>query len=378
MSIEAIESALRAAEATGVAPGFVAAARLPDGGYYLGAFGRRSADGPSPMQVDDLFWIASMTKLVTSLGAVQLVEQGDVSLDEDVAGILPEITDVPILEGFDADGAPRLRPARRPLTLRHLLTHTSGFGYPFFSETLGRYMAQVGAPTGAAPLLRLPRLFEAGEGWLYGVGIDLAGQIIERVSGEPLDVYLQRRVFDPLGMADTSFAPTPGQTARIATMHARQEGGGFSTLAPIGPMSREMLGGGGLCSTAPDYLKLLTALLDGGGGVVSPASVALLTRNQVGAIDDCGVLRTSSSTASYDFEPMPGVPKRWSLGLMVNEAPGPHGRGAGSGAWAGITNCYYWLDPMAGVAGLILMQLRPFADPAALDAFAAFEQAVYA
>ncbi len=380
MSAGAIDKALRAAQAKGAAPGLVAAARLPDGGEYHGAFGQRGVADPRPMTADTLFWIASMTKALTSIGALQLVEQGRLSLDQDASAFVPAINEVPILEGFDAAGAPRLRAARRPVTLRHLLTHTSGFGYVFMSPDLARYAERAGL--GFDDAMKLPRLFDAGERWQYGISTDLVGQVVEAVSGQGLDAYLKQHVFEPLGMMDTTFALSPDQVGRQAPMHARAPDGALTPFSfPLPPPPNPMMGGGGLYSTASDYLAFLKALLAGGAGphgrILSPESGALLTTNQVGDLD-CGVLVSSNPAFTNDFEPMPGVTKRWSLGLLLNQTPGPDGRGAGAGAWAGLSNCYYWLDPAAGAAGVILMQLLPFADPGALETFSAFERAVYA
>lgn len=376
MAVEAIERALSAAVKTKVAPGVSAAARLPDGGDYAGAFGVRGVADPAAMTGDTLFWIASMTKVLTSVAALQLIEQGLISPDQDAASIVPAIGESPILEGFDAAGAPKLRAAMRPVTVRHLMTHTSGYGYPFMSHELARYGAQTGADLSQA--LAFPRMFEAGEAWLYGVSTDYVGQIVEQVSGLGLDAYLRRHVFDVLGMADTTFALTPEQETRKAAMHSRTPDGGLVPMpfAPP-PPPNPMLGGGGLWSTAGDYLTFLKALLNGGGGILGAEGMALLTTNQVGDLA-CGKLVSSLAMFTNDFEPMPDVAKRWTLGLMLNEAAGPDGRGAGSLAWAGLSNCYYWLDLRAGVAGVALMQLLPFADARALSTFAAFERAVYA
>jgi methyl acetate hydrolase len=373
MSVAMIEDVLRAAQASGVAPGITVAARLPGGGEYAGAFGQRGV-------ADTLFWIASMTKAVTSVGALQLIEQGRLSLETDIGEILPAIRDVPILDGFDAAGEPRLRPAKKPVTLRHALTHTAGFGYTFMSEDLARYADQKGLGIGDS--MSIPRLFEAGERWEYGVNTDLVGQVVEAISGQGLDAYLKQHVFDPLGMANTTFAPTAEQEGRRAAMHMRQPDGGFAPFDfPLPPPPNPMLGGGGLFSTAGDYLSFLKALLDGGvgahGRILSPRSVAMLTENHVGDLA-CGVMGSANSALTHPHTPMPGVDKRWSLGLMLNQTEGPDGRGAGSGAWAGLSNCYYWMDPAAGVAGVILMQFLPFADPRALETFSAFERAVYA
>ncbi|MDR3513802.1 MAG: serine hydrolase [Caulobacteraceae bacterium] len=376
MASEAIDRVLGTATKTGVAPGAVAAAVLPGGGEYGGAFGARGVDDPAAMTADTMFWIASMTKVLTSIAALQLIEQGALSPDQPAAAIVPSIGEAPILEGFDADGAPRLRAATRPVSVRHLLTHTAGFGYPFMSPELARYAAHVGADLTQA--LSLPRLFEAGDGWLYGVSTDFVGQIVEQVSGLGLDAYLQRHVFTPLGMAETTFELSPAQAARKAAMHARTPDGGLAPMpfAPP-PPPNPMLGGGGLWSTAGDYLTLLKALLGGGAPILGPEAMALLTTNQVGDLA-CGKLVASIPMFTNDFEPAPGQAKRWTLGLMRNEEAGPDGRGAGSLSWAGLSNCYYWLDPAAGAAGVMLMQLLPFADRRAMDTFSAFERAVYA
>jgi len=380
MSSEAIDSVLSAAVASGAAPGVVASARLPGGAGYLKAVGQRGVADPAPMTADTVFWIASMTKALTSVAVMQLIEQGRVGLDQNAADFIPALADAPILDGFEANGAPRTRPGTKPITIRHLLTHTSGFGYAFLSPELARVADHLQTPLDR--YLELPRLFEAGERWQYGVGIDFAGQVVEAVSGKGLDVYLKEAVFDVLGMENSTFDPSPAQLARKAAMHARMPDGAlvpaeFNLPAPPNPM----LGGGGLYSTAPDYLAFLDALLGGGasarGRILKPESMKYVTDNHVGDIA-CGPMISSNPGFSNDHEPMPGVPKRWTLGFLTNLEQGPDGRGAGSLAWAGLSNCYYWLDIKAGVAGVILMQLLPFADERALQAFSAFERAVYA
>jgi CubicO group peptidase (beta-lactamase class C family) len=380
MTVQAIDDVLSAAQASGVAPGLVAAARLPGGGSHLRAVGQRGVEDPAPMTADTLFWIASMTKAVTSVGVLQLAEQGKLSLDQPAADFVPSLAASPILDGFGPDGAPKLRPAKAPITIRQLLTHTSGHGYPFLSDDLAR-CAEHGN-LGLEDSLKLPRLFEAGERWNYGVGIDFAGQVVEAITGKGLDAYLKEAVFDVLGMANSTFAPSPAQAGRLAAVHARLPDGSLAP-APFAPAPppNPMLGGGGLYSTAPDYLAFLDALLNGGAGpggrILRTETLRWLIENQVGDIA-CGVMKTSNPVLALDHEPMPGVSKRWTLGFLTNLEPGPDGRSAGSLAWAGLSNSYYWLDPRKKVAGVILMQLLPFADPRAIATYAAFERAVYA
>jgi len=373
MTRETLAAALASAPEATQVPGYVVAARFGDGRIETASGGRRSIGEAGPMTPDTVFWIASFTKLVTSIAAMQLVDEGRLSLDQTVAGILPDFADLPILEGFDAAGAAVLRPPTDAPTVRHLFTHTSGLGYTFMDADLGRYAEQAGIGPDAAR--RLPRRFAAGERWHYGVSTDWLGAVVEAIEGETLDLVVARRITGPLGMADTSFAPSEAQTARAAAVHARLPDGG---LVPVPfAMPREpnfSMGGGGLYSTAGDYLALLVALLE--GRILSDVSRAALFANQIGDLR-AGVMVSSNPALTLDHEPLPGQPKRWGLGLLLNENPGPDGRSAGSGAWAGLANCYYWLDPIHGVAGVFLTQILPFGDPAALRLFSRFERAVY-
>jgi len=371
MSISAVETALTGAAETTTVPGFVAMARLGDGAEYLAAFGRRSVVAPDPMTTDTIFWIASMTKLVTSIVALQLIEEGALTLDAPVASILSAFADLPILDGFDDGGQPRLRKATDDPSVRHLLTHTSGLAYAFIDADLLRYAEQNGIGNEGAD--RLPRRFEAGARWEYGVNTDWLGLVVAEVAGERLDKVFERRILSPLGMGDTSFAPGP---ARRAGVHARLPDGALTPIEfGMPPPPHFMMGGAGLYSTAPDYMKLLTGILT--GAVLGPEATASLFANQVGDLQ-CGVMPSAMPTMAHPYEPMPGHAKRWGLGLLINPGPGPDGRAAGSGAWAGLANCYYWLDPDKGVAGILLSQILPFADPEVLALFSAFERAVYA
>lgn len=376
MASQSIQALLDEAVAKGVAPGLTAAVAHADGGDSVYAAGVRGVENPTPMASDDTFWIASCTKAITSAAALQLVEQGVLDLDKPVGARLPGLAQPQVLEGFGADGAPRVRPARTPITLRNLLNHTSGFAYDFFHADLARYYAQVGgslmegAPT--APVLA----FDPGEGWQYGVGIDAAGWLIEQATGQGLDAYVAEHITGPLGMADTAFAATPALEARAAGMHARGADGGFA-VAPSFPASPVYYGGGGLRSTAPDYLKFLRAVLaPDGGGVLGPATLRWL--READSPRPAGELITAHAALSHDFRPMPASPKTWTLGFLRNEADLPGMRRAGSLAWGGLANCYYWADPTSGVAGVLCAQFLPFADPAMLATFEAFERAVYA
>jgi CubicO group peptidase (beta-lactamase class C family) len=369
-----IDHALESAWVATNVPGFVAAVRAPDRSVSVCARGVRSVAAPEVMTPDTVFWIASFTKLVTSVVALQLVDEGKLALNQPIADLRPDFADLPILTGFDADGRPQLEPAGDAPTIRHLLTHTSGLGYAFADQDLARYAGQEGVGMDRGHLL--PRRFRAGEGWLYGVSTDWLGAVIEAVCGEGLDKVFQQRVCGPLGMADTTCARNPDQLGRAAAVHVRLEDG---SCAPIDfgmpPPPHFNIGGGALYSTAPDYLRLLGALLD--GEILSEASRASLFQNHVGGFK-AGVMVSSNPTLSRDFDPLPGRPKQWSLGLLVNPEPVAGGRSAVSGAWAGLANCYYWLDPVARRAGLLMTQILPFADPEVLGLFGTLERAAYA
>jgi len=379
-----IDAVLRRATEAGEVPGVVAVAATDKGVLYEGAFGTRDlAKGPA-MTLDTIFRLASMTKAVTSVAAMQLVEQGKLQLDQPVGNILPELSAPQVLEGFDESGAPRLRPAKRPITLRLLLTHTAGFGYEFLNADLIRYVKVSGTPstsTGKLASLRQPLVFDPGDRWEYGINIDWAGRAVEAVSGQPLEVYFREKIFAPLGMSDTDYAISSAQQSRLVGAHQRKPDGSLEPIPVTDPPWREFWsGGGGLYSTGRDYLVFLQMLMHQGAfnGVrlLRPETVALMGKNQIGDIN-AGVAKTAMPQRSNDFDFFPGIPCKWGLGYMINTEPGPNGRSAGSVTWAGIYNTYYWLDPQKHVAGVILTQILPFADDRAVRLYGEFERGIY-
>ena len=379
-----IDAVLRRAVDAGEVPGAVAMAATDKGVFYEGAFGTRDlAKGPA-MTLDTVFRIASMTKAVTSVAALQLVEQGKLSLDGPVPDIDPALSAPQVLEGFDPSGAPRLRPARRPITLRHLLTHTAGFSYEQWDASTARYVKASGMPstsTGKVASLRLPLAFEPGERWEYGVNIDWVGLLVEAASGQTLDAYFQEHILGPLGMTDTGFAITPGQRARQAGVHQRQADGSLQPQPLETPFTPEFwAGGGGLYSTASDYMTLLRALLHGGAfngaRILRPETVALMGQNQIGPLE-AGILKTTAPSRSTDVDFFPGASLKWGLATMINAQPGPNGRSAGSLTWAGLFNTHYWIDPARHVVGVLMTQVLPFGDPPAMRLYGQFERAVY-
>ena len=375
------EEAVEAGDVAGV----VALAADDSGVIYQGVFGKRALGGDADMSLDTVVWLASMTKAVTSVAAMQLVEQGEVTLDEPLLNRLPELAETKVLEGFDDAGVPRLRAPRRPITLRHLLTHTSGFTYDTWSADMLRYEQYTGIPGISAcklVTLSLPLEFDPGDRWQYGISIDWVGQTVERLSGQRLEQYFKEHIFGPLGMPDSGYILGAAQRQRLAGMHARQADG---SLQPI-PFEMEQnpeffMGGGGLYSSGPDYLRFLRMLLGGGqldgARVLKAETVAEMNRNQIGDLS-VGLLTTTQPGASNDAEFFPGLPKKWGLAYMINAEDAPVGRTAGSLAWAGLANTYYWIEPTQRVTGVMLTQILPFVDTRALNLFENFERAVYA
>ncbi|MFG3596717.1 serine hydrolase domain-containing protein [Bradyrhizobium sp. RDI18] len=366
-------------------PGVVAMAATGSEVIYQGAFGQRDLSKDDDMTADSVFWIASMTKAITTAAGMQLVEQGKLSLDEPIGKVLPDLASPQVLEGFDANGEPKLRPATKPITLRHLMTHTAGFAYNMWSEVCAQYLDKTGTPvitTCQNAALKTPIMSEPGTRWEYGTNIDFVGKAVEAVSGKRLDAYLRDHMFTPLGMNDTAFKITDSMRQRLVGMHARGPDG---SLAPI-PFELEQepefhMGGGGLYGTAADYIKFTQMILNKGRGngneVLKPETVALMSQNQIGDLT-MGKMVTVAPIYTNDVDLYPDIVKKWGLSFLINTAQTAEGRSAGSLAWAGLANTYFWIDPARDVAGVILMQLLPFADAKCLETFAGFERGVYA
>src|SRR5712671_4809421 len=366
-------------------PGVVAMAANSKEVIYQGAYGKRDLSKDDAMTVDSVFWIASMTKAITAAGAMQLVEQGRLSLDAPIATVLPDLAAPQVLEGFDAQGEPKLRPAKNPITLRHLMTHTAGFCYDLWNGEMVKYLEKTGLPgitTCKNDALKTPIMSDPGTRWEYGTNIDFVGKAIEAVSGKRLDAYLRDHLFTPLGMNDTGFRIGESQRKRLVAMHQRNEDG---SLTPI-PFELEQnpefhMGGGGLYGTAPDYIKFTQMILNKGRGngnqLLKPETVALMGQNNIGDLA-MGKMTTAIGWATNDVDLYPDIVKKWGLSFLINTAKTPEGRSAGSLAWAGLANTYFWIDPARDIAGVILMQVLPFFDQKCLEAFAGFESGVYA
>lgn len=366
-------------------PGVVAIAASGNDVLYQGAFGKRDLSKPDAMTDDSVFWIASMTKAVTAAGAMQLVEQGKLSLDAPIGEVLPDLAAPQVLEGFDAKGEPKLRPARGAITLRQLMTHTAGFCYHMWNGDNAVYLEKTGTPaitTCQNAALTTPIATDPGTRWEYGINIDFVGKAIEAVSGQRLDAYLRDHMFAPLGMNDTAFKISESMRKRLVGMHARGEDGQLVSIPFELEQNPEFhMGGGGLYSTAADYIRFTQMILNKGRGngnqVLKAETVATMGQNHIG---DLNMTKLTTATPIYtnDVDLYPEQVKKWGLSFMINTAKTAEGRSAGSLAWAGLANTYYWIDPARDVTGVILMQLLPFADAKCLETFAGFEREVYA
>jgi methyl acetate hydrolase len=376
---------LRSAIAAGDVPGVVAAVTTRDATIYEAAFGERVLGQGPAMTADTVMWIASMTKPITGVAAMQLVEQGRLSLDEPAAKVIPSLGEVKVLEGWDAQGKPRLREAKGVITLRKLLTHTSGFVYDIWNAEMNRYLNVMELPragSGKNIALTTPLAFDPGARWEYGIGIDWAGKMVEAVSGQRLGAYFKQHIFAPLGMDSTAHRITPSMRQRLARVHQRGEDGGLAVTAfEVNQEPEFEPGGGGLYSTAVDYLRFMRMILNrgsanGGRQLLRPETVELMSKNAMGELR-VGKLSAARPELSCDAEFFEGTPKTWGLTFMINEATGHTGRPPGSLTWAGLGNTYFWIDPKNGIAGVHMAQVLPFVDPKALALFYAFEKGVY-
>ena len=376
---------LSEAVAEGAVPGVVAGVTSAEDDLYLAGFGERVLGGGDEMTPDTVGWIASMTKAVTGAAAMQLVEQEHLDLDSPAASVIPYLGEVGVLEGFDDDGKPRTRPPRRAITLRHLLTHTTGFSYEIWSDAIVRFQEATGTPgiiTCENAALTTPLLFDPGDRWDYGINMDWAGKMVEAVSGQSLGEYLRENLLGPLGMNDTAFRITDEMRARLAKIHQRGEDGALEPQMELEiPQDPEFeMGGGGLYGTVGDYLRFIRMILNRGRAngerVLKPETVDMMSRNQMGDIRVCE-LKTAIPPLSRDAEFFPGLPKSWGLSFMINDVEAPTGRSAGSLGWAGLANSFFWIDPTKGIGGAYLTQVLPFIDEKSFPLYTAFERAAY-
>ena len=354
----------------GGAPGVVAMATDRRGNLYEGAAGVRELGKPQPMTTDTVMFLASCTKALTGVAVMQLVEEGRLSLDDPAGKYVPEIDAIMVLDGFDAHGEARLRKPRTPITVNHLMLHTAGFCYDFFSADLLRYRTARDIPSVLSctfASIQDVLLHDPGERWTYGNNIDWLGRIVEVLRGKRLGEVLRERVFAPLGMEDIAFTMTPSMRARLASLHQRVADGQLTAHPEIVlPQPPEMdMGGAGLYSTIGEYMKFIRMVLNDGAGahgqVLKAATVAQMATNGLGALSSGAWVSSNPFYAnSGDF--FPGLRKSWSYTFQVLEEDAPTGRPAGALSWAGLANTYFWIDRKNGVGGMWGTQILPFQD----------------
>lgn len=375
----------RATQGADRVPGVVAMITDREGNIYEGAAGERTLGSDVPMTLDTTFALFSTTKAITGTAVLQCVEEGLLDLDAPAATYVPDIGELKVLDGFDAGGNPVLREPKRDITTRMLLLHTAGFGYDFFNESYNRLSQEHGQPsviTCSKAALTTPLLFDPGEKWEYGTNIDWAGQVVESIRGQRLGDVMRERIFEPLEMTDTAFTMSPSMKDRLAPIHQRESDGSLTPLIGFElPAEPEVhMGGHGLHGTVGDYMKFIRMWLNDGAGtsgrVLSPETVAAAVQNGLEG-QHVGLLPGVLPTLSNDAEFFPGVPKGWAYSFMTNEEVAPTGRPAGSLAWAGLANLYYWIDRQTGVGGFWATQILPFADPGSINGYLEFETAVY-
>ena len=379
-----IDEVLQKAVESGTMPNVVATATNAEGPIYEGAFGPKAVGKPDPVTVDTLYRIASMTKMVTTVAALQLVENGVIDLDEAVPKYRPEFADLKVLDGWDGD-EPRLRDPKTFATVRQLVTHTSGLGYWFWNADLVRWEAKTGTANtlaGTADAFTAPLVADPGTKVEYGTNTDWLGLVVEAASGQTLDAYFDEHILGPLGMEQTSFHPTDEQRENLSAVHLRGEESGRweATSVDWNTAPDWWPGGHGLYCPPSEYLKFQRMLLNNGTldgtKILESKTVEDAFSNQIGNLDWPEAIATAEPATTADFNAGPGY--KFGLGLLRNTEDIPGMRRAGSGAWAGIFNTHFWVDRTTGVSGAIYTQTLPFVEPAVFQVYIDFEKALYA
>jgi CubicO group peptidase (beta-lactamase class C family) len=372
-----IDALLQRAVQVGTVPGVVAIVASKDHILYHHAYGLRDVSGQKAMKEDTIFRIASMTKPLTSAAAMLLVEQGKLRLDDPVAKYIPSFANRETIASFDASsGAFTTRKASSEVLLRHLLTHTSGLAYGF-SNTM---VAPLQQKTGKSPE-ELPLLYDPGTKWTYSPSTKVLGQVVEKVSGVSLDQFLSENFLKPLGMDDTFYVVPANKTDRVVTTLNRSTGVLVETPNPAA-ISSPVAGDGGLNSTASDYVKFLQMMLNNGNWqgktILSKSTIQSMTSNQIGNV----VVETQPAAQPTITRPFPAGPAagrdKFGFGfeITVSNKENPNLRSAGSYTWAGAYNTHFWVDPMRGIAAVIMFQVLPFYDDATMKIYHDFEEAI--
>ena len=371
----ALSTFLKDAADRGDVPGVVVAVVDKNGVLYNEGFGKSSTLRNTPMAKDTIFNMASMTKPVTSAAIMLLVDEGKLKLDDDVAKYLPKWKDPLVISKFnEADASYETRPAKRPITIRHLLTHTSGIGYGFSSPMLAKIIEKTKKNE-----LDLPLLFDPGESWAYGASTRVLGHVVEAISGQKIDAFLQSRILGPLGMNDTSYLVPTAKYPRVVAVNARNAGGKFEERPMPATLPAAVQGDGGLYGTASDYGLFLRMLLNrgtlNGKRILSEQSVKTMLEPNTGNVVVKEQL-SSNPSLSRNF-PVGAGRDKWGLGFQLAADKLPNRRSPGSGTWAGIFNTHFFIDPSREIGVIVMMQTLPFYDEASMKVYAGAEEAVY-
>jgi methyl acetate hydrolase len=358
-----IDGVLQNAVDSGAVPNVAAIAADRDGIVYEGAAGPRVAGETDPVTGDTHFRIMSMTKIVATVAALQLMERGALDFDAPVAQYCPEWADLQVLEGFDGD-KPRLRPPASQATVKQLVTHTAGASYWFWNHDIVRWEAVTGTPnvlSGQNVIFTAPLVADPGIRFEYGINIDWLGKVIEGASGSTLDIVIAENITGPLGMAETAFLMSPDQRAKSVPVHFKGEDGSWAASdIDLRQDPDYWAGGHGLHST-PRLPEV-------------PAGTA--GRDQIGELDFPAEIASADPASTMAFNVGPGY--KWGYGLLLNTQDVPGARRAWSGAWAGLLNTHFWIDRTTGVTGAIYTQFLPFVTPEAMQMYQDFERALYA
>jgi methyl acetate hydrolase len=368
-------------------PGAVAMVTDRSANIYEGASGLRSLSTTDPMTTGTVFAIFSTTKAITGTAILQCVEESKLDLDAPAKTYAPDIGKVQVLDGFDADGKPRLRAPKRDITTRMLMLHTAGFGYDIFNANYNRLAQEHGQPsviTASKAALMTPLLFDPGDKWEYGSNLDWCGQIVERIRGKRLGEVMKEHIFRPLGMEDIAFSLTTSMRSRLAVIHQREADGSLTPLPDLQlpPDPEVHMGGHGLYASIGEYMKFIRMWLNDGAGphgrVLKPETIEAAVRNGLQAHQKVVMLPGVIPSLSNDADFFPGLNKSWSYTFLINDEAAPTGRPAGAIGWAGLANTFFWIDRKSGLGGYWATQILPFADPVSFTGYMDFETATYA
>ena len=373
----AIDAYLEQAVSKTKIPGVVALVIDNENVLYSAAVGKQNVTAEIPMSMGTLFNIASMTKPVAATAIMMLVEEGKLDLDDPISKYVSEFGGKTVISTFkDEDGAYTTHPARQEITIRNLLSHSTGLAYGFASETVFR----LNGGNAFADNADLPLLYDPGTAWSYATGIAVVANVLETITGQSLDVFLAERIFEPLGMIDTTYVVPPNKISRVATIHNMTEKG--LVEAPVPDEVRSSVSGDhGLYSTAPDYAKFIQLFLNNGFApdgtrLLEEETIRIMGENQLGDV-----------RVSLQDEPTPSISRVFPLGAgrdgfgvgfqVTGQHKDPKIRSPGSMSWAGLYNTEFWIDRKAGFGAVLLMQYLPFYDEDAIATLLGFEQRVY-